>query len=128
MSVEIIWFGDRWYREWQERYTNRMRRVLVRLEAYCKGLMRISSEEGKNPSKPGNPPHVLFGHLRGTIGHNWEWVSDVLYGYLGVLRGPAERYGGALELGAPSRNLLPRPYLDPTIHNNRQLIIRMLTR
>lgn len=126
--VDVRWNDSAWFRAWQERYTHRMRRLLIQLEVFCKGLMNISSEGGKNPSRPGQPPHYLTGTLRASIGHNYEWADNILYGYLGVLRGPAERYAVDLELGSKSGALAPRPYLTPTIRGNSSLISRVLTR
>ena len=83
-------------------------------------------------SAPGEPPAVLFGNLRNSIGHTGpKWVFRYTvegeYGPgigqgPGVARNPARAYARRLEYGGvDSRGIriLPRPYMEPTAQRIR---------
>lgn len=84
---------------------------------------------GLNPSVPPNPPHVLTGRLRQSIA--WEVVVEpkAVVGRVGT----NVVYARRLELGfvgtdALGRNINqePRPYLRPSLAENRKEILRFL--
>lgn len=82
---------------------------------------------GLNPSRPGDPPHVLEGFLRRSITHR---VIQTARG-LTALVGSAMVYARRLELGFVGTDTLgrnvnqkPRPYLRPAVRNNRVAIGR----
>lgn len=78
-------------------------------------------------SAPGEPPAVLFGALRNSVGHSEpEWDGWTIAGEVGIGLGkppagdrpdPETSYGPRLEFGGiDSRGIriLPRPYMEPT--------------
>ncbi len=86
---------------------------------------------GLNPSVPPNPPHVLTGRLRQSIA--WEVVAgeNEVVGRVGT----NVVYARRLELGfvgtdKAGRNINqePRPYLRPSLEENRKAILRFLGR
>lgn len=85
-------------------------------------------------SAPGEPPAVLHGHLRNSIGHSrpaWSGGEISLeYGPgLGVsASGEVETYSRRLEYGgADSRGvvILPRPYMEPSERALEPLLERL---
>src|SRR5690606_2259671 len=86
---------------------------------------------GLDPSKPGEPPHVLSGRLRQSITHQVEVGSNYVRGRVGT----NVEYARRLELGfigtdAAGRNVnqAPRPFLRPTLAEERAEILRRIVR
>jgi hypothetical protein len=92
-------------------------------------------------SAPGEPPAVLSGNLRNSIGHStptWEGqtVSAEVGPGLGQppaggLPDPATTYARRLEWGGVDRRgirMLPRPYMEPTAIRVAPVLERMLER
>lgn len=65
------------------------------------------------PSEPETPPGVITGTLRASL--DVESYRDGSNTFV-ARAGSNLEYARALELGSPSRNLLPRPYLRPAFH------------
>lgn len=88
-------------------------------------------------SAPGEPPAVLYGNLRNSIGMSairWEGMTvtvEVGVG-LGAKAGnvdPERTYARRLELGGlDSRGvrILPRPYIEPTVVREEQALNALL--
>lgn len=79
-------------------------------------------------SAPGEPPAVLFGNLRNSVGHSKKptWDGHAVSGEFGVGLGakprggrqdPGTTYARILEYGgvANRSRIAPRPYLEPTV-------------
>jgi len=100
---------------------------------------------GLDPSKPGEPPRLLHGHLRNSI--DYRIVKDRKH--LDIYIGAHTPYARALEMGNPKAkgNVFrpgavtslgsaknksgvgaPRPYLRPALKDNREKAIKMLVR
>lgn len=91
-------------------------------------------------SAPGEPPAVLYGNLRNSVGHSdleWEtpWVVVVLVGPglgqkpRGGAPDPSRSYARRLEYGGvDSRGvlILPRPYMEPTVQRERATVHRLM--
>lgn len=84
---------------------------------------------GLNPSVPPNPPHVLTGRLRQSITHEVTASPTAVVGRVGT----NVVYARRLELGfvgtdAAGRNInqAARPYLRPSLEENRLNIVRLL--
>jgi hypothetical protein len=84
---------------------------------------------GLNPSRPGQPPHVLLGKLRQSITHRVVAMGN---GFAALV-GSGMVYARRLELGFAGRDSLgrnynqaPRPYLRPAVRNNRTMIGRII--
>jgi hypothetical protein len=90
--------------------------------------MTTSNDRGRNPSKPGSPPHVGTGALRASVRSLVKGNSA----YVGVFHGAAAaKYARRLELGFVGRDgagrlhhQAPRPYLRPALLNNKIKILR----
>lgn len=86
-------------------------------------------------SAPGEPPAVLFGALRNSIGHRGpEWRAWTVQVEVGVGLGTRasgdvnpEEYATRLEFGGASRGvyIAPRPYMAPTAARVEPTIERM---
>lgn len=94
-----------------------------------------SGTRSHTASAPGEPPAVLFGNLRGSIGHEgphrrpWGYEGSVGPGIGQDLtsdeRDAANAYARRLDLGGvDSRGvrILPRPYMDPSARRARPRI------
>lgn len=86
---------------------------------------------GLDPSKPGEPPHVLQGRLRQSIAHQVSVEGAEIVGKVGT----NIEYGRRLELGMHGTDSLgrtvnqeARPYLRPAITGNRRAILRELVK
>lgn len=84
---------------------------------------------GLGPSTPPDPPHVLTGRLRQSIAWEVTVEPNAVVGRVGT----NVVYARRLELGfvgtdAAGRNInqAPRPYLRPSLEENRAEIIRLL--
>lgn len=92
-------------------------------------------------SAPGEPPAVLFGNLKNSIGHSaptWvhpyavesKWGPGLGQAPQGDAPDPAKTYARRLEYGGvDSRGIeiLPRPYLEPTEQRERPAVDRLLS-
>lgn len=90
------------------------------------------SLRGLNPSKEGEPPHLLTSRLRASITHSVE--SDPLGDIVGRV-GTNVPYARRLELGFSGTDSLgrninqgARPYLVPALKENLPRLIARLTR
>jgi phage gpG-like protein len=77
---------------------------------------------GLNPSKPGHPPHVLYGRLRQSITHIVERTRTSVSARVGT----NVEYAKALEFGNPDTGMEPRPFLRPGVLDNKKAILGML--
>lgn len=84
---------------------------------------------GLGPSTPPDPPHVLTGRLRQSITQEVTVEPNAVVGRVGT----NVVYARRLELGfvgtdAAGRNInqAPRPYLRPSLDENRTEILRLL--
>lgn len=69
----------------------------------------------ESPSSPGEPPAVVTGQLRASIGHQVVEEDGKIVGYVGVPAGVP--YGEYLEFG--TSKMQPRPFLVPALEINR---------
>lgn len=120
-----------------------MGQAVLYLEARVKRKISIRNEprvrvgrsgmRGLNPSEPGDPPKLVTGTLRANIGTAVVSRPDAVIGFVGVKKGPAEKYGRRLELGftgvdAAGRhvNQPARPFLRPTVLEERSEVYKRL--
>jgi phage gpG-like protein len=80
---------------------------------FLKDTTRKVGKGESNPSKPGTPPGVKTGLLRGSL--DVESFRDGTNTFV-ARAGTNLEYGRAHELGSPSRNLPARPFLRPAFH------------
>jgi hypothetical protein len=152
-TVELKWYG----KEVGEAAAKTMKSNATRVGMFLSGevvkLLSVGQPAkrvgkrlvGLDPSKPGDPPHLLHGHLRNSIDHRIDRDRKHIDIYIGA----NTPYARALELGNPkargnvmsSKNItslasakkkhgvgMPRPYLRPALKKNREKAIRMLVR
>jgi len=84
---------------------------------------------GLDPSKPGEPPHLLTGRLRASIDHRVERRGKLINIYISA----GTNYAKDLEYGKPSAGafrgaIAPRPFMRPALARNRTKAIRMLVK
>jgi len=75
---------------------------------------RIGARGGKvtTHSKPGEPPYVQSGRLRGSIGYLFQMAKNALFVDIGAIRGGGEvNYAHGLEVG--TSKMAARPWLMP---------------
>lgn len=111
-----------------------MRRAMLHAEGIAKRKVSRLNPGGV-PSRPGEPPRLVTGTLRSNIAGVAEERGRDIVGALGVRKGPADKYARRLELGfkgtdAAGRNVsqAARPYLRPTITENRKKLLRLMLR
>lgn len=86
---------------------------------------------GLNPSKPGEPPHVLHGRLRQSI----KWAITKIGTKFSLKIGTNMEYGPRLEFGFVGRDSLgrnysqaPRPFLRPSIREEFKKLGQMIAK
>lgn len=77
---------------------------------------------GLDPSKPGDPPHVLHGRLRQSITHKVTVSEPEVV----ALVGTNVEYARYLEFG--TERMQARPFLRPAVAKNRREILRRIGR
>lgn len=137
--------GEEILRELKPRAENAMMDGLVRFTAELKttltgprsGRTYIVSKTGKPhvASAPGEPPAVLFGHLRNSMGHSKpRWNGLTVEGEVGSGLGVSESneqssgYARRLEYGgADSRGVKieKRPYMEPTVERMEPILTKL---
>lgn len=125
----------------QSRYKSNSNQVLKNAEKQIMRNMKIACEfavnyakrsvsrpnpTGRDPSQPGEPPKKVKGILRSHIGYEVRKEGTHIRGFVGVKQGVAGDYGYYLELG--TSKMAARPFLRPTILNNRKKIGRIITK
>lgn len=83
---------------------------------------RIGVRGGKiiTHSKPGEPPYVQSGRLRGSIGYLFQMTKDALFIDIGAIRGGSEvNYAQGLEIG--TSKMAARPWLMPVVKKHINL-------
>lgn len=81
----------------------------------------------RTPSKPGQPPATRFG-AAGLAGSIVAELAKRRGGKFVGRVGANKTYAADLEYGAPSRQLLPRPFMRPTIKKNEKRYMRILAK
>jgi phage gpG-like protein len=81
---------------------------------------------GLDPSIPGQPPHLLTGHLRRSIDHRVEKHPK----YIDIFVVAGASYARVLEYGGMSgkANIAARPFMRPALARNRDKAISMLVK
>jgi hypothetical protein len=81
---------------------------------------------GLDPSIPGQPPHLLTGHLRRSIDHRVEKHPK----YIDIFVIAGASYARVLEYGGMSgkANIAARPFMRPALARNRDKAISMLVK
>lgn len=120
--MRMLWRGQEIQDGFVRKMISRMNKATVHLVNYCRSLMKISSEGGRNPSKPGEPPHRWKGNLVSNVTSRVDYTGRTIKGWIGVRKGPVEIYAAALEFGTKSGRLAPRPYLRRTLLDNKERI------
>ena len=87
---------------------------------------RDGSLMGLDPSQPGQPPHLLTGHLRRSIDHRVEKHPK----YIDIFVIAGASYARVLEYGGMSgkANIAARPFMRPALARNRDKAISMLVK
>ena len=101
-----------------------MLNVALLLESQAKVIVSKGNVDGTTPSRPGEAPRVVTGTLRSNITHQVLVDKGDVIGIFGVRKGIASKYAPALEFG--SRKMKPRPFLRPTLMQNRVKILNLL--
>lgn len=94
MAVRITWHGQRTIAQVNKRTRIAIQRSAIMLTNAIKKSISIGNADGMNPSKPGQPPHVVTGLLRSSVGyevHNRGLTARV---------GASAKYTLPLELGS----------------------------
>lgn len=107
---EVLAKIDREAEELARKQERGMTKACLIVEAYAKEHMSPES-----PSSPGEPPAVVTGQLRASIGHQVVEEDGKVVGYVGVPA--AVPYGEYLEFG--TSRMQPRPFLNPALGANR---------
>ena len=128
MSVTLKWYGSQVKTRLRGITGKRVRRAVIFLASAIKKELGRSqptrgvgaAKVGLDPSRPGEYPKKVMGHLRRGIA--WEYDAGSMTGRVGT----NVEYGKFLELG--TRKMARRPWLSKGLKNNRREIIRILKR
>lgn len=123
--VKLIWFQRKVEKDLEQHIRIKMLNIVLFLEGEAKRLISKGNVTGGTPSKPGEPPRVRTGTLRANVSHDVVSGVDGVVGILGVRKGPASVYAPLLEEKG-IRDGTTRPFLRPTVLNNRVKILNML--
>jgi len=115
MSIEVIWNPDPLVSVIKTGTT----RILKQEGA--RALTRIRASFGRSRSQPGQPPGIVTGRLSRDIIFQ---VKNAPFPTLTLGAQANNPYAMPLELGSPSRNLRPRPYLRPQIRPTVARIVK----
>jgi len=125
MAVKFEWHGDKEINIRKKQLFANMKEAMRFAEKSCKHLVSRGNKGGGNPSLPGEPPKVVIGNLRSSIDTATVKDATGVSGFLGVRKSAdAGRYGFWLEFG--TSKMAARPYLRPTIINNKDKLFRMI--
>jgi hypothetical protein len=114
------WNDERLVKQVEEYLYDRMVKAAIFLEKHVKQVLSRGNRDGTSPSRPGEPPKLVTGALRSSIGHRVTREKGEVRGFVGVRKGPAAIYGARWEF-------TNRPYLAPTLERYRGAIIQILT-
>lgn len=92
---------------------------------YARKLVSRINPGGKFPSAPGEPPKMVTGRPRASIKGKVEPKKNKINGYV-YTDDDIAPYGLFLEFG--TSKMKPRPFLRPTLYNNRPKLRQMLLR
>ena len=101
MADKVIarWRLEEFMRVAQDHLVRGMTKAALYCEGVAKQKVSRGNVDGKNPSKPGEPPKTVTGTLRSNIGHDVKVTLEEVIGMVGVRKGPADKYARRLELG-----------------------------
>jgi len=114
--MSVRWYGDKFRKEIETKCLQNMETACLFLE----GQIKKDISQGQPPSKPGEPPHVLWGTLRRSITHEVEKSREGVIGRVGS----NEEYALFLEVG--TSKMAARPFLRPGLAKNRRQIAQIL--
>lgn len=147
MAGRVQWNGDQFIRQVNRVMTKRLDAAAIIVQDHAKELISVDGttkggggrdKKGRflknlkyntNPSKPGEPPHVQYGHLRRNVNRMVDssaMVSRV--GVPGKIEQNGENIGKVarwLELG--TRFMAARPWLRRALQEKRAQIKAILT-
>lgn len=125
--TEVKWYGNKVQIGVGQLVSTRLRLCAIMTHRYMQTHMtpRPAGAGGRRhvPSQPGQPPAVNTGNLRSDI--MWELDNGTSSQATGTDKGATRArigvtkktiYGLYLELGAPKRNLKPRPWMRPALN------------
>jgi len=115
MSVEVIWNPDPLVSVIKTGTT----RILKQEGA--RAVTRIRASFGRSRSQPGQPPGIVTGRLSRDLLFE---VSNAPFPTLKLGVQANNPYAWPQELGSPSRNLRPRPFLRPQIRPTAQRVAK----
>ncbi|ADU50168.1 hypothetical protein Tmar_0043 [Thermaerobacter marianensis DSM 12885] len=98
-KVVTKWYLGEFMRAAQAHVVRGMTKAVLYCEGVAKQKVSRGNVDGKNPSKPGEPPKTVTGTLRANIGHDVAVTPSEVIGMIGVRKGPANKYARRLELG-----------------------------
>lgn len=143
MSATVIYRTGLVLDEITAKLARGMSRAVKFCESDAKRRVSRGNKDGKSPSAPGESPKTVTGTLRANIGSEVVIEPGVaVRGFVGIRKGPAEKYGRRLELGfvgtvaASTRRSVPvkaykvnqgaRPFLRPAVLENGAAIAERL--
>lgn len=123
--AELRWYANAYIRDLNRHIEQTMRKIVIYLEGQVKKNISRGNITGANPSGPGEFPKVRTGTLRANVSHDVTSSGGKVTGVVGVRKGLANRYAPSLEIKG-LRDGTTRPFLRPTILQNRVRILKML--
>lgn len=128
--MSIKWYGVKVLESLKKEMNRRLQKIALHIVSYIKksisiGNRGVGKRRNRNPSRPGEPPHVVTGTLRANVSYEIAPNYGDPIAYVGIRRGAADAYAKALEESG-IRDGTTRPFLRPAIMHNRAVIISMM--
>jgi len=128
---KIKWYGKRVKSKVKRGMGRNVMRAAIMLAADIRGAFPQSGQSGtasgggdkKNPSAPGEIPHVQTAHLKRNIGEEKKGETGARVG-TGI--GNKDSVGYALWLEKGTRDMAARPYLVPGLKRNKRRIEKIM--
>lgn len=130
VRVEIKWEGDAFQRKLRDAIVAGIEKAAESTAERARELVSRPNPDGRNPSAPGEPPKLVTGDLRESIGST---VQESEGNVTGIVFAGAP-YARRLEFGFVGRDSLgrsygqaPRPFLRPALLDRRGEIMAQIS-
>lgn len=120
MKTRFVSYKDKVLKKISSQLTSNLNAAAEYSVRYIKEKISI----GQPPSKPWTPPHVLTGALRNSIGSGYGRNRFTRKIGTGIRSSVDGGYPAYLEYG--TRNMLPRPYMRPSMYETRETVGKLI--
>lgn len=116
----LTWYGDAVAARLNERLHAGVEAAALAVLQYARQSVSRPNPTGRAPSRPGEPPKMVTGELRDSLGAAVAVEGERVVAVVGA----GARHALFLELG--TRRMAARPFLRPALFNQRGEILRLV--